>query len=128
MEKSIVNLNTFAGGSLAVKLNEELQSIIDNIADPNTDAAKVRKLTLTISIKPSVKRSTAQVQIQAKSALAPAIASETTIVIDKDIKTGKIVAAEIGNQIPGQMELDIDVEEKKTPGATVIDLRKVKNE
>ena len=130
MGNRIVNLDTFAGGTLAVKLNEELQNIIDNIADPNTDATKVRKLTLTIAIKPTAKRSTAQVQIQAKSALSPVIPSETTIVIDKDIKTGKIIAAEIGGQVQGQMEmeLDIDVEEKQEPGATVIDLRKAKNE
>lgn len=128
MGEMIVNLETFAGGSLAEKLNTELQNIIDNIADPNTDATKVRKLTLTISVKPTSKRSTAQVQIQTKSALAPVIPSETTIMIDRDLKTGKIMAAEIGNQVPGQMEMDLDVEEKTDPGATVIDLRKAKNE
>ena len=43
MGKMMIDLDTFAGGSLAVKLNEELQNIIDNIADPNTEAALRRQ-------------------------------------------------------------------------------------
>ena len=43
MENRIVNLDTFAGGSLAEQINGEFQNIIDNIADPNTEAALRRQ-------------------------------------------------------------------------------------
>lgn len=66
--------------------------------------------------------------VQAKSTLASVVPNETTIMIDKDIRTGQIVAAEIGNQIAGQVEMELDTEEKTESGATVIDLRKTKNE
>jgi hypothetical protein len=45
-----IDLNTFANGALAERANEELQKILENIADPNTDAKKKRKLTLTITL------------------------------------------------------------------------------
>jgi len=128
MSDKLISLETFAGGSLAEQLNAELQNIVDNIADPNTDATKARKLTLTITLKPTSKRSTAQVQIQTKAALAPVTPSETTIMIDRDLTTGKIMAAEIGNQVPGQLEMELDADEKVEPGATLIDFRKAKNE
>lgn len=124
MKDQIVNLQTFAGGSLAEQLNTELQKVIDNIADPNTDSGKARKLTCTITIKPSSKRSTAAVSIQTKSTLVPVMPSETTIMIDKDITTGRVLAAEIGNQVPGQIEMDLDIPPAMDKDATVIDLRK----
>lgn len=126
MSEKLVNLETFANGSLAEQLNTELQRIIDNIADPNTDADKSRKLTMTITVKPSSKRATAAVVIQTKAALAPVIPSETTIMIDRDLRTGKVLAAEIGRQLPGQISMDLDIPPATEEGATVIDLRKSK--
>lgn len=122
MMENIIDLNKFAGGALAEKVNTELQSILENISDPNTEAKKARKLTLTISLKPTMNRTGAQVNIQTKSTLVPVIPTETSIVIDKDIKTGKVLAAEIGNQIVGQMELEVEEELPQRPD--VIDLRK----
>lgn len=125
---NLVNLETFAGGALAEQINSELEKVIENIYDPNTDQKKARKLTLTITFKPYNKRNGASVSIQAKSTLSPVIPTETNIMIDKDIKTGKVLASELGNQIAGQTEMNIEVEEKIPDGSDgVIDLRKKAN-
>lgn len=108
---NMVNLETFAGGALAEKLNAELANVIENIYDPNTDAGKTRKLTATITFKPSKNRQTAAVSVQVKSALAHIVTAETNIIIDRDVRTGKVMAAEIGNQMPGQVALGEDQEE-----------------
>lgn len=122
----MINLDSFAGGALAEQINTEISKIITNIYDPNTDPAKVRKLTLTISFKSNHNRSVAAVNIQTKSTLAPVMPMETNIMIDRDLKTGRVVAAEIGNQAAGQIEMEI---EDPTPkGDTVINLKKIRNE
>lgn len=121
---NMVNLETFAGGALAEQINTELEKVITNIYDPNTDPGKTRKLTLTINFKPSKDRNFAAVSIQTKSTLSPVIPTETNIIIDKDLKTGNIMAAELRNQIAGQVEMTI--EEPAPQGDSVIDLKKVK--
>jgi hypothetical protein len=120
MEK-MINLETFAGGALAEQINTEIEKVVNNIYDPNTDAKRVRKLTLTLSFKPNQKRSVAEIDIQAKTTLAPFLPTQANIMIDKDLSTGKIVAAEIGSNIPGQIEMEIDDPEPK--GENVIDLK-----
>lgn len=123
MEK-LINLEHFANGALEEKFQNELAKVIANIYDPNTEAKKARKLSFTITFKPTSKRTQAAVLIDVKTSLVPTMPVETSIMIDTDYSTGEIVAAEIGNQIPGQMELDIDVPEKMPHDATVIDLKK----
>ena len=40
--ENIIDLNKFAGGALSEKVNTELEKILQNIQDPNTDPEKVR--------------------------------------------------------------------------------------
>lgn len=44
------NLEEFAGGKLSVQLNKALEKVTENIQDPNTDAQKVRKINVSISL------------------------------------------------------------------------------
>lgn len=125
--ENIIDLNKFAGGALSEKVNTELEKILQNIQDPNTDPEKVRKLTVTIGFKPAPHRASANVSIQAKSQMVPVIATQTSIIIEKDIKTGEVLAAEIGGQIAGQTSLEIDEEIAVENKPDVLDLRKVKN-
>lgn len=141
------NLETFANGALSEQLNRELESVTRNIQDPNTDAKKVRKITVVMTIKPNDQRNFSTVGIETKSALAPTLGAVTALSMGKDIRTGKVEAVEIGNQIPGQMsmgevapevqpqtaEIDgqaVDVSTGEIIGGTssnkVIDLRNVK--
>lgn len=118
------DLNTFGNGALLEKANIEIQKVLDNISDPNTDATKERKVKIEISFKPIQNRQGASINISTSTKLQNSTPSETAIIIDKDMKTGKVLAKEIGNQIPGQTSLveDEDTEESESNNG-VIDLR-----
>lgn len=120
MEK-MFNLEKLAGGALTEQINTEIDKVINNIYDPNTDAKKTRRVTINMTFKPNSNRTTATVSIEAKSALAPLMPTETSIMIDRDMSTGMVMAAEIRNQIAGQLEMEI--EEPASKDANVIDLR-----
>ena len=92
--KPIIDLNTFASGALAEKVNIELQKALDNIADPNTDHKKARKVTVSITLKANEKRNLANVIVDTKSTLVPAVGVETELIIDYT-PDGKITGAEL---------------------------------
>ncbi|MFX3616104.1 MAG: replication terminator protein [Sporolactobacillus sp.] len=102
-----INLDALAGGAVAERFNRELQLVLNNIADPNTDAKKKRKLQLTVTFSPDEKRSLAGLSILAKKTLVPAKEIETQLVIGQD-STGRVVAKELLSGIPGQTFIDQD--------------------
>ncbi|WP_231868403.1 replication terminator protein [Fictibacillus phosphorivorans] len=119
---NIINLSSFAEGAVAERFNAELQKILENIADPNTDAAKVRKLTLTLSFKADEKRDIVVTSIQAKSALSPAKHIETKIVMDLDNR-GNVTGAELKSGIKGQSYITEDGEVETDVGEKVISFK-----
>ena len=96
---------------MSEKFNQEFRKVIENIQDPNTDDKKARKITLTLTIAPTGHRSVGNMKIDAKSALVPALGVETTFSMGKDLETGEVQAVEIGNQVPGQLEMSISRED-----------------
>lgn len=127
----------------AVQLNKALEKVTENIQDPNTDAQKVRKINVSISLRPNDERNFVSTTVETKLSLAPELGATTALSMGRDLRTGKVEAVEIfnHNQIPGQMNVDdvIDQEEDETPKAfdpdtgeiyepsnKVIDLRKAK--
>ena len=109
-----INLETFAKGAFSAQVNRELQKVAANIQDPNTDAKAKRKISVVIEFKPNEERDFGTVSVHASASLAPALGSVTAMCFGKDLKTGEVEAAEIGAQLPGQLER---VEEK--PDGTV---------
>lgn len=103
--KTIVNMDTFAEGGVQERLNQELAKALENVMDLNTDPKKARTVQLTIKIKPAENRQTAEVEITAKTSLAPAKAIPATIILDRDMD-GKATAKELKSSIPGQMYID----------------------
>lgn len=135
------NLEEFAGGKLSVQLNKALEKVTENIQDPNTDAQKVRKINVSISLRPNDERNFVSTTVETKLSLAPELGATTALSMGRDLRTGEVEAVEIFNQIPGQMNVDdvIDQEEDETPKAfdpdtgeiyepsnKVIDLRRAK--
>lgn len=135
------NLEEFAGGKLSVQLNKALEKVTENIQDPNTDAQKVRKINVSISLRPNDERNFVSTTVETKLSLAPELGATTALSMGRDLHAGEVEAVEIFNQIPGQMNVDdvIDQEEDETPKAfdpdtgeiyepsnKVIDLRKAK--
>lgn len=136
-----VNLETFANGAFTQQINREIKKVTENIQDPNTEAVAKRRITVVIEFKPNALRDFTAVGVQAKSTLAPALGAVTAMSMGKNLKTNEVEAVEIGNQIPGQMNLeDYEVDQGKpeklvdpstgeiyeTGGGNVIDLRKVR--
>lgn len=135
------NLEEFAGGKLSVQLNKALEKVTENIQDPNTDAQKVRKINVSISLRPNDERNFVSTTVETKLSLAPELGATTALSMGRDLRTGEVEAIEIFNQIPGQMSvndvIDQDEEEPQKafdpdtgeiyePSNKVIDLKKAK--
>lgn len=103
--KKIIDLNGFANGAVSEKFNNEMQRVLDNIADPNTDFKKARKVTLVVTLKANENRNLANVSVEAKSIIAPPQPIGTELLIDMDAN-GKVTGAELKSGIPGQMYVD----------------------
>lgn len=118
-----IDLNTFANGALAERANEELQKILENIADPNTDAKKKRKLTLTITLAADKKRDVILTNVLAKSTLAPADEIEAKILMDLD-NEGKVTGAELKSGMKGQTFIDVETGEiEEDTGKKIVNFR-----
>lgn len=131
------NLEEFAGGKLSVQLNKALEKVTENIQDPNTDAQKVRKINVSISLRPNDERNFVSTTVETKLSLAPELGATTALSMGRDLRTGEVEAIEIFNQIPGQMSVNDEEEEPQKafdpdtgeiyePSNKVIDLRKAK--
>lgn len=127
MEK-MFNLEEFAGGALSEKVNAEIERVLKNISDPNTDPKKARKITINVTLKPNLERNAAAVIVDTKSTLAPSIPMETNIMIDKDLNSGQVLASEFRAHHRDQLSMDIPEDAlKDNQNTTVIDMRKVGN-
>lgn len=118
-----VDLSNFANGAVAERFNIELQKVLENIADPNTDPKKARKLQLNITLKGNENRDVASVGVQAKSTLSPARDIETSIVLDVD-STGSVVGSELKSGIKGQTFIDDNGEVRDDKGNEIIEYQK----
>ena len=77
-----VQLHTLARGTAAAAFNREFAKVMDNIGDENTEAKKERKITLTVAIKPNSDRNLADVNVSAKSSLAPQVPTRSILLMD----------------------------------------------
>lgn len=106
MPKTEVDLNNFANGALLDRVNNDLQKIMENIHDPNTDATKSRKLNITITLSPDKNREVIATDINTKITLASATSVSTTMLVGKDSTTGKVVGRELASGAKGQTYFD----------------------
>lgn len=105
--ENMINLEKFADGALAEKMNVALREVLENISDPNTDFKIKRKLNLEMTFVSGEDRELAEVSIIAKTKLAPNKPIATKIVIGTDGKGG-ILASEYKKQVPGQSVMRVD--------------------
>lgn len=104
-----INLETLADGAFTEKVNIALKEVLNNIADPNTDWKKKRKLTIDLTFTAREDRELTAVDIICKPKLEPAKPLNTTIIMGTDGKGG-IIASEFKKQIPGQSSMRVDEE------------------
>jgi hypothetical protein len=122
MANMTVDLNDFANGALAERFNYELQKLLENIADPNTDFKVKRKMDIKLTLETNEERELASVNIQVKSTPAPRKNIGSAIMLDRD-ETGKTVGAELKSGIKGQTYWDAEDGDLKSDTGGVIDFR-----
>ena len=83
-----VTLANLGGGAALELFNAELEKVLENITDPNTDPKAVRSITLKVTIKPDETRDLGDVGIQATSNLAGSRAYVTRLIFGRNQKGG----------------------------------------
>lgn len=71
MEVESVTLSTICHGAVPEVFERELRQVLNNIADPNTVAEKLRTLTLKFTFKPTEDRSQTDIHFSCMAALQP---------------------------------------------------------
>lgn len=94
-----------ARGAFEERVDYEMAKVVQNILDPNTKATAKRKITLTIDLTPDDDRQQINVQVTAKSTLAPTNPVGTALYVTGD-SNGEPILAELVPQVPGQMAMD----------------------
>lgn len=102
MAEERISISTLAGGAVQERFEEELQKVLQNIMDPNTDWKKRRKIQLNVEFDPNEEREFSTINCNVKSTLAPQKTVSSGLFIGKDGK-GRAVAAEVVKQTPGQI-------------------------
>ena len=124
------NLETFAGGELSRQINRDIEAVMRNVVDPNTDVKAKRKITVTIEFKPNEQRNFITTNVNSKPTLAPALGAVTALGVQQDLTSGAIDVAEIGSKMPEAAvkvegkTVDTETGEIMEKGSRVVDLRK----
>ena len=97
-----LSLGTLKGGAAIELFDLELDKVMDNIQDPNTEPTEAREITLKVTIKPDEDRFLSAVGIQCwPSKLAKRRPAVTQVAMEID-RNGVVAAKEI---IPAQRDL-----------------------
>lgn len=70
-EREPITLSTLGGGAVEELFQEELERVLRNIADPNTEPEALREITLKVKVRPNKDRSVGDLQVVPSSKLAP---------------------------------------------------------
>ncbi len=118
-----LELQKLAGGALQELFDNDLQKILENIADVNTSYKAARKLTLELVFKPADEdREIVMVEAKTRTSTAPVNGVATKIMLDR--VGNRVTATEFGNALKNQMTIDDFVDdEKETNTENVVDFK-----
>lgn len=100
-DENLVSLATLSDGAAIEMFDEELQRVLDNILDVNTDPKQAREITLKVKIQPNENREMGAVSIGTVSKLAPSKSVSTVFFMGR--RAGRAVATE---RNPKQLTFD----------------------
>lgn len=119
-------IEDFAGGAVGERIGIAIQQVYENIANPNMEADKARKLTIELTFKPSkTDRRDVDVTAIVKTSLQPQRAISSRMIVESDGR-GNILGAEWSREaMRGQMEIPMEEEKTEVQGGGngVIDLQ-----
>lgn len=122
MKPSIdLDLSKIDDGAVQEKFAHEMEKVLENILDRNTDPTKKRSVTITVDIIPNKDRDMLILASQCKSKLVPREETETKVLFGRNLDTGKLEAAELKSNARGQLFMDPDDLKIKTDTGQPVD-------
>ena len=106
--RQIGKLDELMDGALTERFNYEMERVLQNVFDVNTNPKAKRQIQIIIDIAPNERRDAAEFKVDVKSKLAPPMAVAQTVMIYRD-DYGNVTATEITNQVAGQMDMEGNV-------------------
>lgn len=97
---SKILLSEIKEGALQERFEMSLKKVLNNIADPNTEAQKKRTIVIKLEFEPDQLREETNLTFEVTEKMAPAYKLSTKILTDGSD------AAEIGRSAPGQRKFD----------------------
>ena len=135
MKDKTIKIDLSKIANTALQEKKELEKVLENILDLNTEAKATRKITITLTMSTDDERTVVKTGMEVKSTLAPQKGVATTVIVGRD-DTGKIHANELKSGIPGQTYFDGNgdmrtdtgelVEEVEQQNTNIIDYNKKK--
>jgi hypothetical protein len=105
MARQIKQLDELMDGALTERFNREMERVLQNVFDPNTDPKAKRQIQIIIEIKPNEARDRAEFKVDLKTKIAPPVPMVQMCFLYQN-DAGDVTAAEITREIPGQMDMD----------------------
>lgn len=102
--REIRSLDELMDGALTERFNMEMERVLQNVFDPNTEPKSKRNITISITITPNERRDAAEFKVDVKSRLAHPIAVAQTVLLAQS-DDGTVTATEVTNQLPGQLDI-----------------------
>lgn len=125
MRLNNVKLSELGEGALQELFESELEKVIENINDINTDPTKKRKITMTIDIKSDEYREIIFADVKVKSNLVSMDSTGIKLfnIVDEN---GERVVNELRSGVKGQAFIDDDGSIKNDDGSDIEETSKTK--
>lgn len=105
MARQIKQLDELMDGALTERFNREMDRVLQNVFDQNTDPKAKRQIQIIIEITPNKTRDVAEFKVDLKTKTAPPIPlTQMCFLYQND--AGDVTAAEVTKEVPGQMDMD----------------------
>ena len=103
--RQIKKLDELMDGILTERFNYEMDRVLQNVFDVNTNPKCKRQISIVINIVPNERRDAADFKVDVKSKLAPLSPVAQTVMLYQD-DSGNVTATELTSQVPGQIDID----------------------
>lgn len=120
-----VDLREMVGGALQDKFVHSFDRVMENLQDVNTPYKDKREIVIKMKFQQNEARDNVMAEISVSEKLASQGALSTQFAVGRDLRTGKVVAEEYGNQLKGQLNIDDELKVDAETGE-VVDFRKAK--
>jgi repressor of nif and glnA expression len=105
MARQIKQLDELMDGALTERFNREMDRVLQNVFDPNTDPKAKRQIQIVIEIAPNEQRDSAKFKVDVKTKIAPPMAISQMCFLYQDDE-GNVTAAEVTREVPGQIDMN----------------------